>query len=451
MKDFTLVQFRYGGTAPLSVPLLAHGLSKEGIDFGLKVFDTTEFHRRGGGRIEKLHAFIKESDDIIALGCFSDVLPYALAALKKLKRNAPEKTIILGGVGPSSAAEEIVETFDFVDFVIKGCGISPLPALIRESQSDHPVFDDIPDLVYARDGVVVRNDARDRFSSIPKLPRYDRLTRLDSYDRFLIQTSTGCPYRCTFCYALPAAGKKVKHRALNEVIEEIRLLVEINKGRRFLIRILDEAFVFRKERVVSFCELLKKNGLDIQWVCYGRIDRMDEDLLKSMAGAGCKEIFYGVESGSNRILTKIKKGFTIEDAFRIVELTQKFIPGVTASFIYRYPFETLADFKETFLAIRYLQFRNVTTQLHPLAPVVKSEIYRKYSEKLVFSQKEPSDYLCRRSVEFFPAECVELIKNNFRVFYEYGHYNPDDLNEINALIEKNRGALFSNIHRFWLF
>ena len=108
------------------------------------------------------------------------------------------------------------------------------------------------------------------------------------------------------------------------------------------------------------------------------MDRIDKELLKIMSGSGCKEIYYGIESGSDEILKKIKKGFTIEEAIKILLLSKKYIQTVTASFIYLFPFETPKDFIATKFFLIYLSSKGIATQLHSLCPVKNSEIYLAY-------------------------------------------------------------------------
>jgi len=445
MNDVTLVQFQYGQTVSLGAAYLAYGLEEADIHFELKLFRVDAFFRYGRN-IDFLYSFLSNSKGIIALGCFSDMLPYALAALKKIKQKFPKKIIILGGVGPTNVAEEILGAFDFIDFIIKGCGVSSLPKLIKKIRAKEKDYNDIPGL-RSGDKHTGGNSDENLLPETPKVPAYHRMKILKAGNRFLIRTGLGCPYQCTFCYALPAAGRKVAYRDICEVIEEIKLIKEINNGREFILRIIDEAFVVNRKRVLEFCDLLKRNKLNISWICYGRTDRMDEELLRRMSLAGCKEVYYGVESGSNRILKKIKKGFTIEEALKIALLSKKYIPGVTASFIYRYPFERLSDFIDTLTALRYLQFKEINTQLHPLVPVKNSEIYLTYGDSLRFSKKEPCDYLSGQPIGFMPGECIELVKNNFRVFYDYGYYSCEELNKINDLIMNNRKKIFFNYVR----
>jgi len=208
--------------------------------------------------------------------------------------------------------------------------------------------------------------------------------------------------------------------------------------------IIDEAFVANKKRVIEFCDLMRRNKLKVPWTCYGRVNCMDEEMLRKMRLAGCIGVYYGVESGSDQILKKIKKGFTMDEAMKIILLSKKIIYGVTASFIYRFPFETLMDFKYTLLALRYLQSKRIIVQLHPLAPVKNSQIYLKYGNSLKFSLEEPCDYMSsdiipitQWTVSSLAHQCIELIKKYPNIFYDYGYYDSEDLPKINQLISKN--------------
>jgi len=216
--DLTLVQFRYGQVLPLAAVYLAYGLIKENVCFEIKLFDKPSLYSRET-YIDNLYPFLIKSKKIIAIGCYSDTLPYVLAALKKLKQKFPKKIIILGGVGPTMVAQEIIDSFDFVDFILKGNGISSLPKLVKKIETRDMEFDDIPNLLVKNKRPHLSNNFDVCGLYTPKIPAYWCIKDIDLYNRFHIRTSVGCPFQCTFCYALPATGKKVTNRDISEVIE----------------------------------------------------------------------------------------------------------------------------------------------------------------------------------------------------------------------------------------
>jgi len=435
MNNLTLVQFSYSSfSVPLGSLYLAYGLEKANVQFDLKIYPLYN-KLDAWADIDKLYSFLVKSREIIAVGCWSDMLPFLLVALGKIKKKFPEKIIILGGIGPTEVAEEIMNKFNFINFIIKGCGILPLPTLIRKIVKGKKNFSDVDGLVY-RNGRNIISNNHDSFylnSIIPDILPYHRIKNISSYYKFLIRTSSGCPYRCTFCQLPYLSCGKVVYRDINKIIKEIKLIKRIKKNKKFLILIQDEAFIINRERVIKFCNLLRAEKLNVAWQCYGRVDRIDRELLEVVSKSGCRAVYFGVESGSNKILRKIKKGFTIEKAIEILLLSKKYIKRITASFIYLYPFETIKDFKETLLFKKYLELKKIHVQLHQLNPIKNSDIYFKYKRNLFLFEKKRSSF--HLNLNRMPRECIKLIKNNPDIFYFYYFYNFKDLNIILKLIK----------------
>jgi anaerobic magnesium-protoporphyrin IX monomethyl ester cyclase len=433
LKKLTLIQFQY---EPDSVPLgslfLASGLEKEGLGFDLRIFPFYKY----GYDLEKLSSFAARSGDIVAIGCWSDMLPYVLVAADKLKKRFPGKTVVLGGIGPTKTAQEIMAAFDSVDFILKGCGVDTLPELIKRIEAGGGNFSDIDGLVYRNNNAVVSNRYRGFHLHIPGLPAYHRIENIRQYDKFPIYTSLGCPFACTFCDARLVTPGKVVYRDLREVVEEIKLVASIKKPRAFYLTIMDEAFVIDKRRVFEFCALLKAERLNIEWGCYGRVGAMDEALLKAMSASGCRGLFYGIESGSNAILKEIRKGFTIEDAIGTLVLSKKHVEEVTASFIYLFPFEQTADFYHTKTFIWYLRAKGIKADLHALTPVKGSEIYRTYKKDLFLSKGINST--SRPALNAVPGACMGMIKKHPDIFYHYYTYDFARLREIAKIAETLR-------------
>jgi radical SAM superfamily enzyme YgiQ (UPF0313 family) len=135
----------------------------------------------------------------------------------------------------------------------------------------------------------------------------------------------------------------------------------------------DDVFTLDRAWVLELCQSILEVKKKLSWRCFSRIDLVDEELLEAMAKAGCKSIFYGVESGSNKILESINKGFTYEEARENIELSLHFIPKAVVSLIYGYPFENNDDFKKTIKAAVELRALGADLRLplwspRPMAP-----------------------------------------------------------------------------------
>lgn len=472
MKHLTLIQFQYKKTStPLGALYLAYGLEKEKIDFDLKIFpyykSTEETHfyfdfkqypfykrtpsKKSVFNLGALYAFFSQTRKIVAIGCWSDLLPHVLVALKKLKEKHPEKVIILGGIGPTVVAEDILKRFKFIDYIIKGCGVIPLPQLIKKIIDNDNELSNVTGLVYRLNGMIISNPYAGYHLTIPPLPAYHRLKNIQQYYTFTMITSCGCPFECTYCTTRPVSPKKIIYRDLNETIEEIKFIQSTAKQKKFdfEISIDDEAFVVNRKRMMRFCNLLLSNKLKIKWTCFGRINCMDEKLIKKMARAGCAAIHYGIESGSDRILEKIKKGFTIERALTILLLSKKYIPIVVGNFIYMFPFETRKDLIKTLIVALAIESKNINVGFTKLTPVKNSEIYREYEKSLHFSLKVPTvgfDQMYR-----LPKECISLIRKNQKIFYNFYHFKFKGLPELIHLQELYKIVKFFKIASNKLF
>lgn len=425
MADVTLVQFKYE-LVPAAPLYLAYGLQAEGIDFNFRFY-----HPKKGMPLKELYNFLTHSEEILAIGCMVDILPYVIAVLKRLKANFPNKIIILGGTGPTPVAEDILKKFKYVDYIIRGDGTFSLPKLIKKIKRQDNTFSDIPGLVY-RDGEKIISNHFDLYPSNKVVPAYQCID-FKKFDAVSVRTSWGCPYNCTYCNSRPVVGKRLVYRNINDVMRDIRSIEILGANKDLFICITDEAFIENRARVIRFCKLMKLSKIKMKWGCFGRINRMDEELLRTMNESNCVEIYFGIESGSDRVLKRIKKGFTAETAIKMLLLTKKYIEKTEAAFIFRYPFEKYRDFIDTISVIQYLRINNIHCELYPLSPVIDSKIYRRYKGKLRFADHAPCLY---RDLDILPKECISLVRANPEIFYDRYYYSSKDLPHIMKIYYK---------------
>lgn len=141
--------------------------------------------------------------------------------------------------------------------------------------------------------------------------RYLELTKQnDGMKIASINSSRGCPYACTFCTSKALWGQGVRLRSAENVIAELKELIN-DVGIEHL-KFSDDTFTLNKERVLKFCRLKKEQGLNVPWSANARVNTVDYEVLKAMKEAGCVELWFGVESGSQRILDVLNKGITLD-------------------------------------------------------------------------------------------------------------------------------------------
>jgi radical SAM superfamily enzyme YgiQ (UPF0313 family) len=139
---------------------------------------------------------------------------------------------------------------------------------------------------------------------------------------FPVYTSRGCTFWCNFCSAVRMFGRGYRMRSPKNVVDELEHLVKDFGAQQFTF--YDDAFSVDQNRVREICRLIKERGLKIKWDCETRVDAVDKELLEIMHKAGCITVWFGVESGSAKILDKMHKKINreqVKDAFKIAQKT----------------------------------------------------------------------------------------------------------------------------------
>ena len=167
-----------------------------------------------------------------------------------------------------------------------------------------------------------------------------------------MSTSRGCPWDCSFCSNIHVWGRKYRSMSPKRIVDEISYL-----STEFGIKALDfreDNFTVKRDRVFQICRLIKEKKLDVEWMCESRVDIVDDELLSVMRDAGCRAIYFGIESGSQRVLDFLNKGFKLEQAVETVRLCKKNDIRIIASVMIGVPTETKEEHLETIRFIKRL-------------------------------------------------------------------------------------------------
>ena len=331
---------------------------------------------------ESVADFCAEPGRVIGLSCMANLLPFTVLAARELKRRYPDRTIVVGGVGPKAVERKLLERFPWIDIVAHGEGEHSVVSLLRALE-DGADLQGVPGICYRRDGAVVMNEPAERIGDLDSIarPAIDRID-IAQYAGHNLITSRGCPYECTFCSVAPIWGRTPYFRSPRDIVEEMGALHEEHGVELFLFQ--DEFFVCSKERTLEFCDALRSSGAKVKWKAFARVNLTDEDVMKAMADAGCVEVRYGIESGSDRVLERIRKGFTIEQAMDVVSKAVLHFPRVDTFFVWGFPFETMEDFHQTIFQM--ISFRLIGARILPslLCLLPQTDIYREYRDQATF-------------------------------------------------------------------
>ena len=421
---------------PLGPLYLVAALEEHGYEV-----DFRDFQLCGGADhfdVELFCRFLDNSAPILGVSCFIDMLPLVILAMERVKRQYPDKVVILGGPGPSSVAEEILRRFPFIDVIVRGEGEETIVDLLGRLREGR--LDDIFGISYHRDGEIRHNPPRSRIKALDSLP-FPAYNHLDwpRYSHARIVTARGCPYACAFCDIPGLWHRQCFKRDIGAVVAEIELLKE--RFGQSVVDICDDIFVLDRDRVLAACQELKGGGLS--WTCFGRANLMDEELMRHMAEAGCFNVFYGVESGSDKVLSQIGKGTSIAQAESVLALSADYF-GVTASYIWGFPFEGIDDFYQTVQSMaRVVRIEGDTSvALHLLSPSPLSGFHSRYKRYLRFSKDLPTALLLGRPLGEGLAEShtsvVDLITRYPSIFQAFYFYDLPHMETECRIIELSR-------------
>ena len=158
-----------------------------------------------------------------------------------------------------------------------------------------------------------------------------------------VMSSRGCPFACEFCSNV-VFGSSYRERSPESVVDEVEQALTLGYDR---ISFSDDVFTMRPERVVAVCDEVERRGLRFAWECLARVDGIDCETAEAMRRAGCRTVFFGIESGSDAVLALMNKKTTAAEARAAVESAHRAGLEVGAFFILCYPGETDATVLET--------------------------------------------------------------------------------------------------------
>jgi len=268
--------------------------------------------------------------DYLGLSATTISVNNAARIAARVKALVPDVVSILGGAHVSAIPERTLEAFPSIDFGIVGEGEISLFELLDRLADGLPC-ESVAGLAYRRDGRVHANPRAPYIDDLDALPTpaWDLLPdfphrfqpSLFGYPRTPVATlitSRGCPFSCTFCDR-STSGRKGRMHSVEEVVRLCGELVD--RGTRHIM-FLDDLFTVRKDRVRQLSEAFLAAGFDFTWSCNSHPNLLDLDTMRLMKRAGCWQIAYGVESGSQRVLDVVKREVRLPRLHETLRLTR---------------------------------------------------------------------------------------------------------------------------------
>jgi anaerobic magnesium-protoporphyrin IX monomethyl ester cyclase len=301
----------------------------------------------------------RQKPDLVGLSFLSTTsYPYAKILARAIRAASPETRIAFGGVFASLNAQLVKVQCPEVDFVCRGDGEQLILDLLERLEEP----DGVAGVTWQdKEGRLRHNLNRPLTRDLDHWPFPDRESlELDfvesmpldvpavlSLERFTtMQTSRGCPWPCVFCDIPIFNEGKWRSRSPAHVLEEFKQLQKDGYGAVYFV---DDHFLLQPKRIEAICSGLVANGSTIEWGCEGRVDSTCMELFPAMAKAHCRTIMFGIESGSQKILDRLKKEQTLAEVETAVTAAKKAgIEIVHGFFVVGNPDETEEDMRETF-------------------------------------------------------------------------------------------------------
>jgi len=355
--------------------------------------------------------------DIVGITCYTPEYFEVLSLAKKIKKTNPNAKIVAGGIHPTFYPEDFTYSRSPFDFVVLGEGEITLLDLVKniDNQKKWPKIKSIAFFDQKSKKMVIT----------PKRPLHEDLDELanPAYHKINMEyyttanpyairgvftrcvyvlSSRGCPSSCTFCVAKKIrefSGSKIctRLRSPEHLFKEIKMLKEKYEIDSFYF--IDDLFTLNKNQVKQFCRLVEKSRLRLIWGCSSKVTTVDYRTLKAMRDAGCVQIDFGVERGSDEALRLIKKGITVKIIKRVFVDCQRLGIRTFANMLVNLPQETEKDLDDILQLLNEIKATIVSVNI--FTPYPGTEIFEEHDTGIT---KDDYPNLMKSPVELIKKE-----------------------------------------------
>lgn len=374
---------------------------------------------------EDIAALIQKiQPDVVGVTSFTIALVDVLKLAETVKRVRPQCHLCLGGHHPIAFPVQAALLPHF-DSVVVGEGEKAFAELVSCLEKNED-FTGITG-VYTRESIRkwIGTDYQDKrflthinvpaayINVLDELPFPDRRRLRGNYNSIVgsskkmatILSTRGCPYLCTFC---DVPYKKYRTRSISSVVDEIeQCLAQGFEEFHFY----DDLFNITASKVIEFCDEVEKRNLKFHWDFRGRVNAVTEESLIRAKRAGCRQISFGVETGSNEGLRYLKKGTTVEKYLEVFGLCRKHGIRTIADYIIGFPFEKTRE--DVLRNIDFLcELDPDFAQIAILMVLPNTPLYFEAIEKGLIRKNEWEDFCLNPTTEFRISHWEEHLSLN---------------------------------------
>jgi radical SAM superfamily enzyme YgiQ (UPF0313 family) len=299
---------------------------------------------------------LRQDPDVLGFSALASSGKTAARIAQKVKEHNPNITTVFGNYYATFNDQRIHTSYPQVDIIVRGEGEETTRQLAHVLQNKSSLKK-VNGITFRENGKIISTPDRPLIKNIDALPIPDRALLKAEYHSTLIGaigapkkfttilSSRGCPYHCRFCGCQKIVHGTWRPRSVENTLEELRLLT--GEGyRQFLF--VDDSFTINQKRITTLCRRIAEERMDIEWICEGRVNHASYELMHSMVKAGCRIIYFGVESANQRILDYYQKQITPQQSKTAIQTTRKAgMDIIVGSFIVGAPTETRQEIENT--------------------------------------------------------------------------------------------------------
>lgn len=360
-----------------------------------------------------------ENPDVIIISTTTGSIYNDIDFINEIKKINDKAIIILKGAIFFNPTEDLLKEINLenVDYLVGGEIEFIIENLLNAHFSDQQQLTNIQGISYKKNSTWQINPLINFEQDLDSLPFPDRdamnnniyINPLTNKPMATIATSRGCSAKCIYCLSPIISGVNVRFRSPQSVVDEMLECLEKHSISNFFFK--SDTFTINKNWVINLCDLISKSPLSgrINWVANARTNTIDDEILSKMKQAGCSLIAFGIESGSEESLSKMKKGTTVEINLKAVKLAKKHGIKTFGFYLTGFPWETKKHLKDTEKFI--FEADTDFIEIHRLVPYRGSELFSMlekqgktfniFGEDTCKHNTNGTDYLSDKELEAF--------------------------------------------------
>ena len=380
---------------PLNLMYLGGAL--EEASYNVSIVDD-DLEQLGYAKINRIIS--KLSPKVVGLTATTSTIKNALEYIKLVKKILPDSLTVVGGPHTTFMPAETLKSSRQLDSVVIGEGEKTMVEIANNFIDKNNGLTDVKGIAFRDNGNIKVNPPQELIKDLDSIPYPARhLVPFESYGTTQEKssdmiTSRGCVFSCGYCSSSLIMGKKFRTRSPENVVDEIEHLTQKYKLEK--IAFMDDTFMLNKKRAKGIADEINNRGLDIGFVASSRVDMVDKNLLEKLKSAGLNTLYYGVESGSQRILDLMKKGITLNQAETAVRSAKDTGIEVLTSFILGFPGETREEIDKT---IDFsIKLNADYSQYSILTPFPGTPVYYDLKKKKLIDTENWNKYTVMKSV-----------------------------------------------------